>query len=280
MSFFVFRYFSCSLLSGKLQLVSQLPHRLKWQLRPECTFASLSAHADSCKLYAICGKSNTGSCQAIRRVPGYLAMFWVVRFIIYLTHAPSFGDSVVSYILNMPLIWRFRFRLITYLQHAPPIWRCLFFIYLQQVGDRFNMYLEWAPSFGVSGSACIFKHASSFGDSGSSYILNMPPHFAIPIRPRSTKHPLFWRFRFIMYLKPSPLSRFRFIIYLQHAPSFGDSGSSYLVNTPLIWRWRFRFITYLQHAPRPPSGGSVNMPPHLAIPHHHTSYTRPLLWRF
>ena len=208
----------------------------------------------------------------------------------------------ISY--TRPLIWRFR--CIIYLEHAPhlaipipthhisstcPIWRCLFSIYLQQVGDRFNMYLERAPSFGVSGSACIFKHASSFRDSGSSYILNMPPHFAIPIRPRSTKRPLFWRFRFIMYLKPSPLSRFRFIIYLQHGPSFGESN---LVNTPLIWRWRFRFITYLQHAPRPPSGGSgssylqhgpsfadsVNMPLHLAIPHHHTSYTRPLVWRF
>ena len=47
-----------------------------------------------------------------------------------------------------------------------------------------------------------------------------------------------WRFRFIIYLKhththtPPFIGRFRFIIYLKNTPSFGDRGSSYILNTP------------------------------------------------
>ena len=51
-------------------------------------------------------------------------------------------------------------------------------------------------------------------------------------------------------------------IYTQHAISFGDSASS----CPLIWQFRFLYI--------------LNMPPHLAIPVHHVSEKRPLIWHF
>ena len=65
-----------------------------------------------------------------------------------------------------------------------------------------NIYLKHAPSSGDSGSSYTLKHAPSFGDSGSSnthpfmwgfrfiiyrgdsgssYIVNMPPHLAIPV---------------------------------------------------------------------------------------------------
>ena len=55
------------------------------------------------------------------------------------------------------------------------------------------------------------EHAPSFGDNGSSYMLNTPPHLAIPI--------------------------FRYLIHLKHDPprlAIGDSGSSYMLNVPLI----------------------------------------------
>ena len=68
-------------------------------------------------------------------------------------------------------------------QTRPLIWRFRFIIYL--------------------------KHTLSFGDSGSSYILNMP---------------LIWRFRFSIYILSTPHDlaiRFRFIKYLKHAPPIG-----------------------------------------------------------
>ena len=179
----------------------------------------------------------------ITEAPSLIRWF---QFIIYLEHAPSFGDSGSSYNLNT----------------SPP-----------------------PPSFGDSGSSHMFntthhlavpvhhiteapslirwfqfiiylEHAPSFGDSGSSYNLNNSPP------------PLIWRFRFIIYVQhdpsfavpvhhiteaPSLIRWFQFIIYLEHAPSFGDSGSSYNLNT--------------------------SPPPHLAIPVHFC-LTRPIIWRF
>ena len=108
-------------------------------------------------------------------------------------------------------------------------------------------------------------------DSEALYILNTPT-------------PLIWCFRFIKHIfKYGPLMwRFRFIIHLKHAPSFGDSGSSYILNvatslddcdssyisnTPLVW---FSRSSYLLSTP---SGSSYmfNTPPHMAIPVHHVS---------
>ena len=47
------------------------------------------------------------------------------------------------------------------------------------------------------------------------------------------KYRLLWRFRVNTYLThaPPPIWRFRFIIYLEHRPSFGYTGSSYILNT-------------------------------------------------
>ena len=72
------------------------------------------------------------------------------------------------------------------------------------------------------------------GETGSSYILSTPPHLAItvqhisilntaphvaiPLHRISEARPLIWRFRLTIFFK--------------HAPSFGDSGSSYMLKTP------------------------------------------------
>ena len=91
-------------------------------------------------------------------------------------------------------------------------------------------------------------------------------------------------------------------LYLKHTPSLGDSGSTYILNTPpphLVLPlhhmsstpllWPFRLIIHHKHAPSfgvsgssyilnmPPSFGHsgssyiINTPPHLAIPDHHIS---------
>ena len=74
--------------------------------------------------------------------------------------------------------------------------------------------------------------------------------------------------------------RFRFILYPSHTPSSGDSGSSYIVNTPPYVAIPAHPIS--QHTP-PSCGDSgssriSNTPPRLAIPVHHVSQTRPLIW--
>ena len=117
-------------------------------------------------------------------------------------------------------------------------------LYLQQILDRYIMCLQ---------------QAATFGDSGSSYSLHTPPRLAIAGFNIHLKHapssgdscstkvfntwPLIWRFRFIIYLQQLQDC---FIIYLQQTPSCGDSGSSYILNTP----------------------------PPVATPVHHTSLTR------
>ena len=54
------------------------------------------------------------------------------------------------------------------------------------------------------------------------------PHLAIPVQHTSQTRPL--------------------MIYHKHAPSFGDSGSPYILNSrPHLWR--FRFIMHPKHAP-------------------------------
>ena len=147
------------------------------------------------------------------------------------------------------------------------------------------MYLQHAPSFGDSGSSDIFntrpsdffgstnssyiftylKHANSFGD--CDYIQNTSPHFAI------LAHPFTWRFRFIMDLQHAPVIwRFRFMMYLQHAPSFGDSGSSHILDTPP----HLTIPVHHAFSTRPlfcDSGTSyiLNTPPHLAITVHHVT---------
>ena len=90
-------------------------------------------------------------------------------------------------------------RFIMYLQHAPLIWRF-----------RFIMYLKHAPSHGESGSPCIldmpphlWRHA---------YLPPPPPHFATPVQ-------------YIINTPPHLA-----IPALKHVPSFGDSGSPYILN--------------------------------------------------
>ena len=168
-------------------------------------------------------------------------------FIIYLKHAPSFGDSCSSCTLNTPP------HLATPVHHAhwtrPLIWWNHHISTTRSLIRRlrFSIYVQHTPSFGLSCSFYL-KHVPPFGDSGSSYILNTRPHLEIPVQHISTTRRLIWRFRFS--------------IYLQHTASFGDSGSSYILNThphlaipahpisstcTLILR--FRFSIYLQHAP-------------------------------
>ena len=54
--------------------------------------------------------------------------------------------------------------------------------------------------------------------------------------------------------------------HLQHAPSFSDSGSSYILNRSLCCDSASSYI--------------YNTPPHLAIPFYHISETHPLICRF
>ena len=135
-----------------------------------------------------------------------------LRFIVHLTHFTWRSRFMSSHIFNtphhlaipvhliichtQPIMWRFRF--IITLQHAPSV---------GDSGSRYN-HLKGAPSISAAGSP--------------SYVLNTPP----PPPPIS-------RFRFIIHHKHSPLiRRFNLIIYLKHVAFFGDSGSSYVLNTP------------------------------------------------
>ena len=91
-------------------------------------------------------------------------------------------DSGSSYILNPPLIWRFR--VIIYITHN--------------------------TSFGETGSSCIFdtpphlaiqvRHHHHI----STYILHTFFDLAIPVHHRSLTRPLICRFRCIIYLKHAP----------------------------------------------------------------------------
>ena len=106
----------------------------------------------------------------------------------------------------------------------------------------------------------------------------MPPHLAIPVHHISTTCPLVWRFRFIIYLQHAPSFGDSGSSYvLNTAPSFGDSGSSYVVNTPPSFGDSV-FIIYLKHAPSSCDSGSshiLNTPPHLAILVHYISTNVP-----
>ena len=75
-----------------------------------------------------------------------------------------------------------------------------------------------ARSFGDSSSSHILNTPRLLDESGSSFILNMLPHLTNPVPQKTTTCLLIWRLLFI--------------IYLTHAPSFGNSGSSYILNTP------------------------------------------------
>ena len=81
--------------------------------------------------------------------------------------------------------------------------------------------------------------------------------------------------------------RIRFILYLKHVPSFDESGSSYIYNTPshlaslvhnisytLPFIWQFRLLIYLKHAPSFGDSGStyiLNTPPLRRFSVHHVS---------
>ena len=171
---------------------------------------------------------------------------------------------------------------------------------------RFSIYVTHAPSFGGSGSSYLPNTPPSFGDSGSSYISST----LLMWRLRFIKHvkhpPLLWRSPFIIHLKHAALllgvSRssyilnapphleahalntpahlaITFIIHVKHAPSFGGSGSSYLLNTPLHWRFRLiiKKTIYIYICQARTSCGDIgssnmlNTPPPLAITVHHTS---------
>ena len=130
----------------------------------------------------------------------------------------------------------------------------------------FGAYLEPIPS--------------SFGDSGSSRILNTPPHLAISLHHLFAPAPSFGDKAIPVLLNPFPHSaiwtggtnwQIR-IIYLKRAPSFSDPGLTRLLV------WRFRFITFAEPALSigNPSGTHIlNAPPHLAIPVDHVSETPP-----
>ena len=128
------------------------------------------------------------------------------------------------------------------------------------------------------------KHATSLGDnitqtrttntntqkpicySGSSYILNTPPHLAIPVHDTSdtrTLSPLLaitkWNLKLAIRrttnTKPIQINfHFRFTIYLKHPPGFRECGSSCILNAPPLSR--FRFDSYLKHAPYITSTGT------------------------
>ena len=143
----------------------------------------------------------------ITEAPSLIRWF---QFIIYLEHAPSFGDSGSSYNLNTSPpppsfgdsgsshMFNTTHHLAVPVHHiteAPSLIRWFQFI----------IYLEHAPSFGDSGSSYNLNNSPppSFGDSGSSYMFNTTHHL-----------------------------RFRFTISLKHPPLFGGSNSSYILNTP------------------------------------------------
>ena len=83
----------------------------------------------------------------------------------------------------------------------------------------------------------------------------------------------------ITYLKHALFTwRIRFITYVKHAPSFDESGSSYIYNTPshlaspvhnifytCPFIWQFRLLIYLKYAPSFGHSGStyiLNTPSH------------------
>ena len=211
------------------------------------------------------------------------SLFRRFRFIIYL-NCSLFCDSASSYIYNtLPpiaipfyhisetraLIWRSRF--ITYLKHGPS-----FAIPVHHVSST-------SPHLPIP-YIVYLKHATSLGDnirktrttntntqkpicySGSSYILNTPPHLAIPVPDTSdtrTLSPLLaitkWNLKLAIRrttnTKPIQINfHFRFTIYLKHPPGFRDCGSSCILNAPPLSR--FRFDSYLKHAPYITSTGT------------------------
>ena len=101
----------------------------------------------------------------------------------------------------------------------------------------------------------------------------MFPHLAILVPHISTTRLLIWRLLFIIYLTHAPSFGNSGSSYIfKHAPSFGHSGSTHILNTPPLRR--FQSIMYL-----------ISTPPHLATPVQHVSTTRPkarvfifLLW--
>ena len=89
-------------------------------------------------------------------------------------------------------------------------------------------------------------------DSGSSYIYNMPSHLAFPVHSiLNTPLHLAIPDPHKIYLKHAPLVwRFRLFLYLKHAPSFCDSGSAYIYNTPPHLAILVQHVSmYLQRVP-------------------------------
>ena len=130
------------------------------------------------------------------------------------------------------LIWRFR--LIINIEHASLLGR--FIISLQHttlLGFRFIIYLKHAPLRRLR-FIIYLKTLLHLAIPNSSYILiNTPRHVAIPVHHISTTRLLIWRFWFLITSTTRLLIwRFLLIIYLAHAFSFGDCGSSYILNTP------------------------------------------------
>ena len=89
------------------------------------------------------------------------------RFIIHLNNAPLLGDSVSSYILNMPR--QLAIPESSYILNTPPLtWRIRFIIYLKHAPP---------PLHGESESSYIFNMFPHL----SSYIYNTPSHLASPV---------------------------------------------------------------------------------------------------
>ena len=82
--------------------------------------------------------------------------------------------------------------------------------------------------------------------------------------------------RFAAFCVVSSFCKFQLARYC-----FAPSYWGIMLKTPLIWR--DRFIIFLKHAPSfgdPASSCILNTPFHVAIPAHHISSARSLLWSF
>ena len=138
-----------------------------------------------------------------------------------LNTAPHLAIPVHDISRTCPLLWRFQMPVHHISSTRPLIWRFLF-----------NINLKHAPSFGVFGFETM----------------NTPPPLAIPVQQYIYIYIHIYTYYidvciyiyiYIMYtyiytyIKYSLLWRFRFNTYLTHAPPppFGDSGSSYILNT-------------------------------------------------
>ena len=178
---------------------------------------------------------------------------------------------------------------------------------------------EFATPVGENQLSCRFfiylKHNPSFGNSGSKYVLNTPAHLAMLLHHLSETRPLVWRVRYIKHahlnlqfvvnqtilntpVPPHLTMPVRACILnttphlaisvqdIKHGPSLatGDSGSTYILNTPFHLAMEIQYIYIyilntpphlaMQHAPSLGDSGStyiLNTPPHLAIPVHHIS---------